>query len=199
MKSLRRTFYDLRTEGQGRVREACAIAAGLFIGCMPFYGVHLLLCWVVGRLFRLNRLKLYLAANVSNPVVAPLLVFVELQTVHGFARAHFLALTLETARTITPWQCGAHLCWQVALAASSDHRGLATYLAWGRFTRSHVRQTGERGRRPVPIASITAWEFARGSCAATGVSRRTARWLAPVSRAVTRHRMRTGFNACAPC
>ena len=43
MKALRRTFYDLRTEGQGRVREACAIGVGLFIGCSPFYGFHLLL------------------------------------------------------------------------------------------------------------------------------------------------------------
>ena len=73
MKALRRTFYDLRTEGQGRVREACAIGVGLFIGCSPFYGFHLLLCWIVGRLLGLNRLKVYLAANVSNPIVAPLL------------------------------------------------------------------------------------------------------------------------------
>ena len=47
---LRRTFYELRTEGEGVRREAAALGLGVFIGCTPFYGFHLLLCWVVGRL-----------------------------------------------------------------------------------------------------------------------------------------------------
>ena len=165
MKALRRTFYDLRTEGQGRVREACAIAVGLFIGCLPFYGIHLLLCWLVGRLLRLNRLKLYLAANVSNPILAPFLVFVELQAGAWLRTGSFLALTLETARTITPWQFGAHLM-VGSLAVGgvlAAIGGVATYLALGSEARDLffdglARAAADR----YATTSITAWEFARG-------------------------------------
>ena len=68
---LRRLVYGLRTEGGGRRREAAAIGVGVFIGCSPFYGFHLILCIAVSTLFRLNRLKTYLAANISIPLVAP--------------------------------------------------------------------------------------------------------------------------------
>src|SRR5215203_5739740 len=75
----RRTFYSLRTEYSGPGREAIAISVGVFLGCLPFYGFHLLMCWAVGTLFRLNQLKVYLAANISNPFVAPWLILAELQ------------------------------------------------------------------------------------------------------------------------
>jgi uncharacterized protein (DUF2062 family) len=165
MKALRRTFYELRTEGQGRVRESCAIAVGLFIGCMPFYGFHLLLCWVVGRLLRLNRLKVYLAANVSNPIVAPLLVFAELQIGARIRTGEFLALTLETARTITPWQFGAHLMvGSVVLGGVLGAiGGLATYLALSGGARDPVfEKLASAAADRYAITSITAWEFARG-------------------------------------
>ena len=79
-RRMRRTFRDLRLEGRGASREAAAVGLGVFLGCLPLYGLHLLLCWLLGSLFRLNRLKVYLAANISNPFVAPWLLLVELQT-----------------------------------------------------------------------------------------------------------------------
>lgn len=165
MAALRRTFYDLRTEGQGRGREACAIGVGLFIGCMPFYGFHLLLCWIVGRLLGLNRMKVYLAANVSNPIVAPLLVFVELQTGAWLRTGSFLALTLETARTVTPWQFGAHLMvGSVAVGGVlAAIGGIATYLALGGGARDPFFDTLARAAADRYVTtSMTAWEFARG-------------------------------------
>ena len=75
----RRLFYGLRSEGAGAGREATAVGVGVFIGCLPFYGFHLLLCWITGWLFGLNRLKIYLAATISNPLIAPMLIVTELQ------------------------------------------------------------------------------------------------------------------------
>src|SRR5436309_8714026 len=93
--SVRRLFYGLRTEGAGAGREATAIGVGVFIGCLPFYGFHLLLCWIAGRLLGLNRLKMYLAANISNPFVAPWLVFAEVQTGAWLRRGSFHPLERE--------------------------------------------------------------------------------------------------------
>ena len=107
---LRRAFYDLRTEYAGAGREAAAIGAGVFIGCTPFFGFHLLICWAVGSVFRLNRLQVYLAANVSNPVFAPFLIFAELQTGAYMRRGSFQSLTLAAIRTTDVWTFGIDTC-----------------------------------------------------------------------------------------
>jgi uncharacterized protein (DUF2062 family)/SAM-dependent methyltransferase len=165
MKVMRRTFYELRTEGQGPVREACAIGVGLFIGCSPFYGFHFPISWVSGRVLALNRLKVYLAANISNPFVAPVLVLSELQTGAWLRTGSFLPLTLESVTAVSPWQFGVDLLIGSAVigCALGVLGGLATYLTLrsGRkdqFFDTLARDASDRYMR----TSITAWEFARG-------------------------------------
>jgi len=165
ISAFRRTFYDLRTEGQGPGREACAIGVGLFIGCSPFYGFHLLLSWLCGRLLGLNRLKVYLAANISNPIVAPVLLLAELQTGAWLRTGAFLPLTLEAVRTISPWQFGADLLLGSAVVGGvlGGVGGLATYLALRGHHRDPLFDTlARRASDRYVGTSITAWEFARG-------------------------------------
>src|SRR5690348_839311 len=96
---LRERFFDLRTEGAGAARETAAVALGVFVGCQPVYGFHLLICWGLGFALRLNRLKMYLAANISNPFVAPWLLFAEVQAGAWLRRGAFHALTPATLQS----------------------------------------------------------------------------------------------------
>ena len=165
LSALRRQVYDLRTEGGGAARETVAIACGVFIGCLPFYGFHLLLCLVVGWVFRLNRLKLYLAANISNPFVAPFLLFAELQTGSYLRRGTFHPVTLDAIRQTGVVALGVDLLAGsvvvgLALAAFA---ALGTYATIGGRPRDNafvdlVRRASDR----YVSMSITAWEFARG-------------------------------------
>ena len=45
---------------------------------------HLLLVAGIGWLLGLNRLRMYVAANISNPLFAPALIFAEIQLGAGF-------------------------------------------------------------------------------------------------------------------
>jgi len=163
--TVRRLFYGLRTEGAGAGREAAAVGVGFFIGCLPFYGFHLLLCWITGWLFGLNRLKIYLAANISNPLVAPTLLFTELQTGAWLRRGSFHALTLQTAKTTNLSVFGLDiLAGSLALGATLGFAlALVTYLsirgaADDAVFLDLVHDASDR----YATASITAWEFARG-------------------------------------
>ena len=49
----RRRLHTLRTEGSGAGREAAAIGTGVFLGCLPFCGLHLFRCWAIGTVLRL--------------------------------------------------------------------------------------------------------------------------------------------------
>ena len=165
LSTLRRQVYGLRTEGSGPARETAAIACGVFIGCLPFYGFHLLICLVVGWAFRLNRLKLYLAANISNPFVAPFLLFAELQTGSFLRRGAFHTLTLDAIR-----QTGAVTLGVDLLLGSVVVGGvLAALAAFGTYATIGGRQRDEgfvdlvrRASDRYVNMSITAWEFARG-------------------------------------
>jgi SAM-dependent methyltransferase len=160
----RRLVYDMRTEGSGPGRESAAIGVGVFIGCLPLYGLHLIICILAGRLLRLNRLKLYLAANLSNPFVAPWLLFAEVQAGSWLRRGRFHPVSLEAFDT------GAVVL-GIDLVVGSVAVGttLGLLAAWGTFAmvRSDpadrpfmelVRRASDR----YAATSITAWEFARG-------------------------------------
>jgi uncharacterized protein (DUF2062 family)/2-polyprenyl-3-methyl-5-hydroxy-6-metoxy-1,4-benzoquinol methylase len=160
----RRAFHGLRTEGTGPGREAAAIGVGVFIGCLPFYGFHLMLCWVVGSLARLNRLKMYFAANISNPLMAPWLLFAELQVGAWVRHGRFQAITIQAIKATGVVAFGTDLlvgslCLGSALAVAAAS---ATYLtlrsspadAW---FMELVRRASDR----YIGTSVTAWEFAR--------------------------------------
>jgi uncharacterized protein (DUF2062 family)/2-polyprenyl-3-methyl-5-hydroxy-6-metoxy-1,4-benzoquinol methylase len=162
---LRRFLHDLRTEADGPGREAAAIGAGVFIGALPLYGFHLLICLVAGSLFRLNRLRLYLAANISNPLMAPFLILSELQVGALGRRGEMRPLTIDAVKRIDPWSFGADILLGglIVGAVLGLTIGGTTWL----LTREGdddplfaglVRRASDR----FVSVSILAWEFARG-------------------------------------
>jgi uncharacterized protein (DUF2062 family) len=162
---LRRLFQGLRTEGAGARRETAAVALGVFIGCLPLYGLHLAICWIVGFLLGLNRLKMYFAANISNPFVAPWLVFTEVQVGAWVRRGSFHPVSREyiASTGLTVFGVDA-LVGSVFVGLT-----LAVLAAWGTY--SLVRGSGDdrpfadlvrRASDRYVGTSVTAWEFARG-------------------------------------
>jgi len=173
---LRRAFYALRTEGSGVGRETAAIAGGVFIGCLPFYGFHLALCWIFGTMFRLNRVKMYFAANISNPFVAPWLILTELQTGAFLRRGEFQAFSPSAVREAGLSVVGLNLLLGslVVGALLAAVAGTATYATLRSTTSDPtflelVRRAADR----YVGTSITAWEFARGKLRGDPVYRMT--------------------------
>jgi uncharacterized protein (DUF2062 family) len=161
---LQRAIHALRTEGDTRGRESIAIGLGLAIGCTPFWGVHFGLCWLVGVAFRLNRLKMYLAANVINPLIVPPLFYAEVQAGALVRRGHFLALTWDMLKADQVWTFGADLVVGSVVVGviMGALGGLVTYVARrpaaDPFFQLLVRRASDR----YLDSGITAWEFARG-------------------------------------
>lgn len=161
----RRIIYTMRSEGAGAARESAAIGLGAFIGCLPIFGLHLAVCIGLGWLLRLNRLKMYLAANISNPLVAPFLLFTELQVGSFLRRGVFHSISLEAVRTTDVRTFGADL------VIGSLAVGLALGVLLATLTYVSIRDSGTdpaffdlvraASDRYITV-SITAWEFARG-------------------------------------
>ncbi len=164
-RALAELHYRLRTEHDAPGRRAAAIGLGVFIGCLPLYGAHLALCLLAGRALRLNRLTLYLAAHVNNPLTAPALVAASLALGHRLARGAWPQLGPGGLRAASVADLGAFLA-AGSLAVGVIVGGVAAALALA---------IGRGARRDPPwmrLAEATAkryfecgvfhWEFARG-------------------------------------
>src|ERR1700733_5521050 len=160
---LRRAFHSVRTEHPGPGRDAAAVALGVFIGCLPVYGFHFLMCWLLGLALRVNRLKVYLAANISNPLVAPWLVLAEIEagawlrggavhTVGPHAITNAGAARFGGDLVVGSFVVGA------ALAAVAATHTYAALRGADRDFLAIVRGAADR----YVGTSMTAWEFARG-------------------------------------
>lgn len=71
---IRALYLRLRREHDSPARLAAAVALGLFVGIVPFYGVQTPICVGLASILRLNRLVAVGAAQVSNPLFAPFLI-----------------------------------------------------------------------------------------------------------------------------
>jgi SAM-dependent methyltransferase len=71
-------WCDLRGGELSAGRVAASVAVGAFIGCLPIFGLHLPLVLLASLRFRLDGAIGYLAANISNPLIAPLIITAEL-------------------------------------------------------------------------------------------------------------------------
>jgi SAM-dependent methyltransferase len=79
-------------------RAALAVALGLFIGCQPLYGLHFVLVLAVCVPLRLDALLSYLAANISNPLLAPFLIFLEVEAGSLLLTGRFVLFDVAQAR-----------------------------------------------------------------------------------------------------
>ncbi len=78
-EELRRAFRELRGGRLSPARGAAAVAVGLFVGCQPIFGLHLPVVVFLCLWLRLDAVVAYVAANISNPFMAPALLTGEVE------------------------------------------------------------------------------------------------------------------------
>jgi len=141
------------------------MGVGAFIGCLPLYGAHLLLVVGVGRVLSLNRLRMYVAANLSNPVFAPALILAEVQTGAWLRSGELHDVTLEAIRATEPWVYGIDLAIGSVIVGTALGLGIAA-LTWASVAHApplapHLTRLFDAAACRFLDVGVTAWEFAR--------------------------------------
>jgi SAM-dependent methyltransferase len=119
---------------------------------------------VIGWLFRLNRLKMYVAANISNPLFAPFLILAEVQSGAWVRRGDLHELSLDYIRSTDPWLFGADLLIGSVIvgAVAGILIGVASFVAaTARPLPTPIDRVFAAAADRYLDRSITAWEFAR--------------------------------------
>ncbi len=164
-RALVELHYQLWGSSESPWRSAASVFLGVWIGCLPLYGAHLVLCLGGARLLRLSGLKAYLAAHINNPVTAPFLLYASFGTGHAIFRGSWPALGLSAFEE-TSWLgfgrdlvvgsvvVGSALAVVAALVAYQ----LARHLEAEELT-SHLVEEASRG---YVGAKLHHWFFVRG-------------------------------------
>ena len=131
----------LRIAGESTTpaRLGWAVGLGILVGTSPFFGFHLAICLAIATILGLNRAVTYLAANISNPWLAPLVIFASVQTGHLLLTGGWLPMRLESFKSIDPWQFSRawFLGGAVVGMALGAPAGLMTWIALRRYRKSH--------------------------------------------------------------
>ena len=72
---IRRLISRMWQEHASPSRLGLAVAAGVVLGCSPFYGLHLWIGLGLCFLFRLNKVAVFLGSQISIPPFAPLITY----------------------------------------------------------------------------------------------------------------------------
>jgi uncharacterized protein (DUF2062 family)/2-polyprenyl-3-methyl-5-hydroxy-6-metoxy-1,4-benzoquinol methylase len=89
---LRKLYMTLRTEHTAPGKVALAVGLGTTLACLPLWGVHLALAVTLAAVFRVNKMLVYAASNLSNPVTVPFLVVFQVQVGNRILQGDWLTL-----------------------------------------------------------------------------------------------------------
>jgi uncharacterized protein (DUF2062 family) len=93
-------WWRLLHEHVEPVRLGVAVFVGVMIGLSPFYGFHVVAALACAMLFRLNKLAVWLATNVSFPILSPFFAFVSCQLGHLVLKGEFMNIGIEALRAM---------------------------------------------------------------------------------------------------
>jgi len=164
-KGLRDLLYRLRTEGTSPRQQAIAVALGAFIGCSPLYGLHLGLCIVFARLFRVNPALAYLASHVSLPGVWPFLMMAELEIGRRMRGESYLRIHLHNLRELGWRQAGIDLTLGTLVVGGGVAAILGFFTLWAARKRQlnpELAALLEEAARRYLDTGLLHWEFVRG-------------------------------------
>lgn len=111
IKRLRGWMHDILRQHLTPESVGLAVAIGIFLGCLPFYGVHILMCIGVARAMKLNQALVYAACNISNPFFAPFLISFEILLGDWLRFGHTSGRTLNESGFWTMLKTAPDLFW----------------------------------------------------------------------------------------
>lgn len=164
-KGLRDLLYKLRTEGTSPRDQAVAVFLGAFIGCTPLYGLHLPLCILFARLFRVNPALAYLASHVSLPGLWPFLMLAELEIGRRMRGQSYLKIHIQDLRHLDWRQVGIDLTLGTLVLGSVIAAALGFFALWAARKRQmnpELAALREEAARRYLDTGLIHWEFVRG-------------------------------------
>lgn len=102
MGKFRDKFLHLLKSNSSPHEVALGVAIGVFIGFLPFYGLHTIMVLFIALLIpHTNRIGMLLGINVTMPITAPFVYWAGYSVGRGLTGGKAPAVTIESMRKVT--------------------------------------------------------------------------------------------------
>jgi uncharacterized protein (DUF2062 family) len=136
-RRIRHLLHRLIHEYDSPQRLSLAIAMGVFVGTLPFFGLHMWIGLLLAFLVGLNKLAVLLGTQISIPWVAPVLIWSSLQIGEWVLHHRFLKIDpshLQLDDLLPAWLLGSIIL-GTFLGLLSYGLSLTLVLRWRRLRR----------------------------------------------------------------
>lgn len=162
-KKLRAFVARLATEHGTPARLLFACVVGAIVGTTPLFGLHVFVCIALAKLFRLNQVVVYGAANISIPPLAPFLGAASIAVGGRLLRGETIAVSVDALAGASPWRIARTLFvdWMVGAPFVGGAIGVVLGSIVGGV--AHLRRSRSDPFRPI-VRAVDA-RFARAPIA----------------------------------
>jgi len=128
----RKAIYELMTNPQETNRtKSISVGFGIFMGIVPVWGFQMIIALALSFLFRLNKVIVLIAANISIPPMIPLILYLSHLTGKIWMGSKAVDISFDTDLTLSTLRDSfiQYVLGSITLAAASGiFFGLATYI-----------------------------------------------------------------------
>jgi len=144
-RRFRAAWRALVRERSSPAQIGVAVFWGVVVGCCPFYGFQNLIAIGSSTLFRLNRLAVVLAAQITMPPLNLVIVFASFQIGHRIRAGEWLDLSFAEVRHLPLGKLAGDLAWDFGFGAFAV--GIALGIPIGLLAARYVARS-RRERDP---------------------------------------------------
>jgi uncharacterized protein (DUF2062 family) len=141
-RKFRRTWLSVVREESSPARLGAAVALGVFWGCVPAWGVQLILTVATAKLLKLNRLVAFTAGHIGAPPMTPFLIFGSVELGHLLVHGSWVTLSVDAVREMSTSEIFARFA--IAYFVGGTVIGIVVAAIAGPLVASLIRRSRER-------------------------------------------------------
>jgi uncharacterized protein (DUF2062 family) len=100
-RKVRRAWLELVREQSSPARLGAAVAMGVFWGCVPIWGIQMIVAVASAKLFKLNRLAAFGGCQIGAPPITPFLIWLSVELGHWLVHGSWAPLSVEAVRAMS--------------------------------------------------------------------------------------------------
>lgn len=100
-RKVRRSWLSVVREQSSPARLGAAVALGVFWGCVPIWGIQMIVTVASAQLLKLNRLAAFGGCQIGAPPITPFLIWLSVEVGHWLVHGGWAPLSVEAVKAMS--------------------------------------------------------------------------------------------------
>lgn len=141
-RKFRRSWLQVVREQSSPARLGAAVALGVFWGCVPIWGIQMIVAVTSAQLLKLNRLVAFMGCQIGAPPITPFLIYASVEVGHYLVHGTWATLTVEAVEQMSKSEIIARFA--IAYFVGGTVLGVVFAAIAGPVAASMIRRARER-------------------------------------------------------